>query len=67
MSGLSTRAISDIERGRAVPRAATVRLMAGTLGLSRPETARLLVAVRAAASRAGASTSQSLPAARHSE
>jgi transcriptional regulator with XRE-family HTH domain len=49
MSGLSSRTISDIERGRAIPRASTIRLVAQTLGLSRPETEKLLYAVRAAA------------------
>lgn len=64
MSGLSTRAISDIERGRAVPRTSTVRLMAGTLGLTRPETERLLLGVRASARWAGADGGQpSQPAA----
>jgi ribosome-binding protein aMBF1 (putative translation factor) len=46
MTGLSTRAISDVERGRAVPRASTVRLMAGSLGMSRAEIETLLLAVR---------------------
>lgn len=46
MSGVSTRSISDIERGRAIPRATTARLLADTLGMGRAGTEKLLVAAR---------------------
>jgi transcriptional regulator with XRE-family HTH domain len=45
--GISVRTVGDIERGRvSCPRAATLRLLAGALGLGASQTSELLLRTR---------------------